>query len=192
MLARQLKIHLLTEKKMKKRVRRGTREPVGAQTNPASRSFRIADYPFYRIARVAGLYTACLDHELKPRGMDQPHWRVLMILSEHNPASMGLIAKLAVMKLPTVVRLVQRMTEEGLVRNAPRASDQRVMEVRITPQGLRALVVVKRVAAEVYAHAIKGLALSEVEQMNDLLGRVEGNLETTRRERKGRAASRAA
>src|SRR5262245_7771463 len=117
---------------MKSSAARTATESLRARAVPTSKSFRIADYPFYRNARVAGLYSDCLERELKPRGMDQPRWRVLMILNEHNPASMGLIAQMAVMKLPTVLKLVQRMTDEGLVRNAPRLSDQRVTEVSIT------------------------------------------------------------
>ena len=59
----------------------------GRLADPASVEFRIANYPFYRMARVSNLYAACLDRGRKPRGMDQPRWRVLMILSEHNPAA---------------------------------------------------------------------------------------------------------
>jgi DNA-binding MarR family transcriptional regulator len=163
-----------------------------SRTSPASKSFQIAEYPFYRIARVAALYSECLDRELKPRGMDQPHWRVLMILNEHNPASMGVIADLAVMKLPTLLKLVRRMTDEDLVRNGARLSDQRVTEVSITPRGRKALVLIRRVAAEVYAQVTANLSSRDVETLNALLGRVETNLSTMRREHKRQTASDAA
>lgn len=159
------------------------------RTSPASKSFRIADYPFYRIARVAGLYSECLDRELKPRGMDQPRWRVLMILNEHSPAAMGAIAELAVMKLPTLLKLVQRMTEEDLVRNGPRLSDQRVTEVSITPRGRKALVVIRRVAAEVYSQVTSHLSSKDIESLNNVLGGLEQNLLTMRRERRQAAAA---
>jgi MarR family transcriptional regulator, organic hydroperoxide resistance regulator len=175
---------------MKSSAARVATESLRSRAVPTSKSFRIADYPFYRIARVAGLYSVCLERELKPRGMDQPRWRVLMILNEHNPASMGLIAQMAVMKLPTVLKLVQRMTEEGLVRNAPRASDQRVTEASITASGRRALVMIKRVAADVYGRATAKLSLPEIEQLNAILGHVEQNLEVTRREHRLRSTSR--
>jgi DNA-binding MarR family transcriptional regulator len=154
----------------------GHRDGAETPADPASPTFRIADYTFYRMARAGSLYARRLERALKPRGMDQPHWRVLMILQEHEPASMGLIAELAVMKLPTVVKLVQRMVEEGYVRTAPRLSDQRVMEVGITPLGRRELVHVKRAAAEVYRAAIEGLEAAEVARLNALLGHLERNL----------------
>lgn len=161
-------------------VERGRESRGGAgaavPADPASEAFRIADYTFYRIARAGSLYARRLERALKPRGMDQPHWRVLMILHEHEPASMGLIAELAVMKLPTVVKLIQRMVEEGYVRAAPRLSDQRVMEVGITPRGRRELLHVKRAASEVYRVAVDGLSEAEVARLNELLGHLERNL----------------
>ena len=146
-------------------------------SDPGGRAFRIANYPFYRIARVNNLYARCLDRELKPRGMDQPRWRVLMILSEHNPAAMGLIAEMAVMKLPTVVKLVRRMVEEGLVRNSPRARDRRVSDVTITTAGRRGLVVVKRAASVVYAHAAENLGDAQLAALNATLRQVEISLQ---------------
>jgi DNA-binding MarR family transcriptional regulator len=161
------------------------------ETNPISDSFRIAEYPFYRIARVAGLYTDCLERELKPRGMDQPHWRILMILREHHPAAMGFIAELAVMKLPTLFKVIRRMTNEGLVRHGPRPSDQRVTEVSITPRGRRALVMIRAVAAQVYTHVTSNLTAKEIAVLNELLGRMEANL-LDMRGRKTRSAADAA
>lgn len=161
------------------------------RTNPASKSFRIADYPFYRLNRVAALYSECLDRELKPRGMDQPRWRVLMILNEHNPAAMGAIAELAVMKLPTLLKVVQRMTEEGLVRNGPRLSDQRVTEVSITPKGRKSLTLIRRVASNVYSRVTSQLSSKDVETLNALLGNLEESFLTLRRERRRTVATAA-
>lgn len=161
------------------------------RTNPASKSFRIADYPFYRLNRVAALYSECLDRELKPRGMDQPRWRVLMILNEHNPASMGHIAELAVMKLPTLLKVVQRMTEEGLVRNGPRLSDQRVTEVSITPKGRKSLTIIRRVASTVYSRVTSQLSSKDVEALNALLGNLEQSFLAMRSERRRTTATAA-
>jgi len=162
---------------------RHTAEPrVGV--SPVSKSFRIADYPFHRIGRVAALYSECLDRELKPRGMDAPRWRVLLILDEHSPAAMSLIAELAVMKLPTLLKLVQRMTEEGWVRNGPRLSDQRVTEVSITPRGKKALTMIRRAAADVYAKVTSHLTSRDIEALNAVLGGLENHLLSMKRERR--------
>lgn len=152
-----------------------------ARTSPASETFQIANYPFYRLSRVVALYTECLDRELKPRGMDQPRWRVLMILNEHDPAAMGLIAELAVMKLPTLLKVVRRMEDEGLVRTGSRLSDQRVTEVSITARGRKSLTLVRKVAADVYEKVTAQLSSADIEALNALLGNLESSLLALRR-----------
>lgn len=158
---------------------RRTNRPANAvaPAGPASPEFRIADYPFYLIARVAGLYARRLERALKPHGMDQPRWRVLMILAEHNGASMGLVAELAVMKLPTLFKVVRRMQEAGLVEATPRASDQRFIDVRITAAGRRQLVFIKQAAASAYAEASAGLADDELRGLNEVLKSMAVNLQ---------------
>ncbi|HEY0938931.1 MAG TPA: MarR family transcriptional regulator [Steroidobacter sp.] len=160
---------------------RASTDSARARTSPASETFQIADYPFYRLSRVAALYTECLDRELKPRGMDQPRWRVLMILNEHDPAAMGLIAELAVMKLPTLLKVVRRMEEEGLVRTGARLSDQRVTEVSITARGRKSLSLVRKVAADVYEKVTAPFSVDDIETLNALLGNLESSLLTLRR-----------
>jgi DNA-binding MarR family transcriptional regulator len=125
---------------------------------------------------VASLYTRSLDRALKPRGLDQPQWRVLMILREHDAAPMGTIAELAVMQLPTVVKLIQRMTRAGLVAVAPRERDRRIVEVRLTAEGRGALAHVRRAASVVYRRALAGLPAGEVDRVLAALARTEANL----------------
>lgn len=159
-----------------------TATPARSRTSPAHPDFRLATYPFYRVTRIAGLYAQCLDHELKPRGMDQPRSRVLMLLSEHSPSAMGELAEKTVMKLPTLLKLVQRMADEGLVRHGPRPTDQRVTEVSITPKGRQALRAIRRVAAQVYEQVISDFSAREVEALNSLLGELEEDLLRQRRQ----------
>lgn len=159
-----------------------TAPPAGSRTSPVHPEFRLAQYPFYRVTRISGLYAQCLDHELKPRGMDQPRSRVLMLLSEHSPSAMGELAEHTVMKLPTLLKLVQRMADEGLVRHEPRLTDQRVTEVRITPKGRQALRAIRRVAARVYEQVISDFSAREVETLNKLLGKLEDDLLRQRRQ----------
>jgi MarR family transcriptional regulator, organic hydroperoxide resistance regulator len=167
-------------------------DAVRARTSPASETFEIANYPFYRLSRVVALYTECLDRELKPRGMDQPRWRVLMILSEHDPAAMGLIAELAVMKLPTLLKVVRRMEEEGMVRTGTRLSDQRVTEVSITARGRKNLGLVRKVAADVYEKVTAALSSADIEALNALLENLEGSLLKLRRAPRREALAAAA
>jgi DNA-binding MarR family transcriptional regulator len=150
--------------------------PARLRSDPASPGFRIADYPFYLLNRIAGRYAIDMSDALKAIGTDLPTWRALMILHERSPRSVSEIAVQAVIRLSTMTRVVRRLERAGLVRLARRTSDARVTEVVITPQGLAAVRRVREVAGRVYARAFADFAPRDIEALNGLLVRVMRNL----------------
>lgn len=148
----------------------------GDSADPADTSFRITEYPFYLIARVGGLYSMRLERSLKSRGLNQAVWRVLMVLAEYDGASMGEIAELAVMKLTTLLKLVRRLEKSGFVKSSTRASDRRVIDLRITERGRCELEVIKLVAGRAYADATAGIGRSGLRQLKSVLRAMEANL----------------
>ena len=159
------------------RARTGPR-PAGARlrSDPASPGFRIADYPFYLVNRAAARYAIDMGKALKGIGMDLPTWRALMILHECSPRSVTEIAEQAVIRLSTMTRVVQRLDRSGLVQLASRPSDGRVTDVAITPRGLDAVRRVREVAGRMFQRAFGDFSASEIETLNELLGRVFRNL----------------
>jgi len=146
------------------------------RSDPASPGFRIADYPFYLLNRIAGRYAIDMSDALKAIGMDLPTWRALMILHERSPRSVSEIAVQAVVRLSTMTRVVRRLERAGLVHLATRSSDARVTEVQITTRGEEALRRVREVAGRVYARAFADFSPREIELLNGLLVRVMSNL----------------
>ncbi len=152
--------------------------PAGARlrSDPASPGFRIGDYPFYLVNRIAGRYAIDMSDALKAIGMDLPTWRALMILHERSPRSVSEIAVQAVIRLSTMTRVVRRLERSGLVHLATRSSDARVTEVVITPRGLEAVRRVREVAGRVYHRAFADFSERDIEALNGLLVRVMRNL----------------
>lgn len=144
--------------------------------HPASQSFELEKYPFFLMAQAWSTYSDVMSSVLKSIDMDPPRWRVLMILGDSSPCSVSGIADKAVMKLPTITRIVQRMQEEDLVRCAPRAQDNRVTEVFLTGQGRDALRQVKKVAGNIFERAFDGLENTEINQLNSVLRHIQKNL----------------
>jgi DNA-binding MarR family transcriptional regulator len=68
-------------------------------------------------------------------GFTPSDWRVLATLASGEPSSIGRLAQIAVMKQPTVTRLLDRMEASGHVRRLPSGGDRRVTLVAITPAG---------------------------------------------------------
>jgi DNA-binding MarR family transcriptional regulator len=146
------------------------------RSDPASPGFRIADYPFYLVNRIAGRYAIDMSDALKSIGMDLPTWRALMILHERSPRSVTEIADQAVIRLSTMTRVVQRLGRNGLVRLANRPSDARVTDVAITALGIDAVRRVREVASRMYQRAFSDFSARDLETLNQLLGRIQHNL----------------
>jgi hypothetical protein len=74
---------------MEKNMTEGRRTAHWRRADPVDPDFKIASSPFYWLARVDGRYTLAMDAVLKRIGMDVPRWRILMLLTEHSPASVS-------------------------------------------------------------------------------------------------------
>lgn len=145
--------------------------------NPGSESFQVDRYPFFQLNRVASRYNVVIDAELRGIGIDIPTWRVLMILGETCPLSLGQVAKLAVINLSTMMRIVERMEKAGLIKSGGSPADGRITELTLTAAGRAKLAQARKVTAPVYQRVIRGFSASDFSQLLDLLQRLYTNLE---------------
>jgi len=131
--------------------------PLRRQKNdPSAGNFSLDDYPFYLMTRAMAAYYGLLEEALKKVGVDQPRWRVLMILGAKNPSNMSELSERAVIKNSTMTRLIQRMQAQGLVRVAPNPDDNRISEVYLTAVGEERLNMVRDVGGQIFRHAFGG------------------------------------
>jgi DNA-binding MarR family transcriptional regulator len=144
--------------------------------DPAFSEFRIADSPFYLLARTTARYSIDMENALHAIDMDLPSWRTLMILSEHNPSSVSEIADRAVMRLSTMTRVIQRLEKRGLLKVKRRAGDARVSEVFINAKGVSAAQQVRKIASRFYNIAFHDFDAAQIDALNALVRRVSDNL----------------
>lgn len=144
--------------------------------DPGTPAFRLEYYPFYLLNRAASRYNAVIERALRPLDIDIPTWRVLMILGEEAPRSIGQIAENAVINISTMTRIIQRMTQAELVSCEPRPDDNRVTEVFLTAKGEQKLAACRRAVAPVYAALIKGFSRPQFEAMIATLHQFYRNL----------------
>lgn len=145
--------------------------------NPGTPAFRLDHYPFYRLNRAVSRYNVVIEARLRTIGIDIPTWRVLMVLGEQSPRSVGQIADAAVINLSTMMRIIQRMTGAGLVSSAPNSADARVTDVSLTPQGAATLAEARRLTAPVYGKLIAGFSARDFDRLIALLARLDANLD---------------
>jgi len=124
---------------------------------PGSEDFSYEDFPFYWIALVHLTYTQKLERILKKLGTDIPTRRVLLMLNRHGTLSISELATHVITKPSTMVRIVYRMRDEGLIGTATNAADARVTDVSITPEGEALLVKIHQMSARIFKEFYKGL-----------------------------------
>ncbi len=131
------------------------------------RIFEREQWPFYWLTRVVGRYLQQLERRLKKIGLDVPRWRVLMCLEGDEAISVSEIAELAIVKLPTMMKIVQRMQAEGLVTCSARVSDGRVTEVRLTDVGAKARKAALEIAMNLYERSFREVSPDREARLNE-------------------------
>lgn len=144
--------------------------------DPGSPAFQLDRYPFYLLNRAVSRYSVVIETRLRAIDLDIPNWRVLMVLGERAPRSIGQIADACVINLSTMMRIIGRMKLAGLVTSAARPSDARVTEVFLTEQGAARLEAARTITAPIYQAVIEGFSARDFDQMIRHLGRLYDNL----------------
>ncbi|WP_343611048.1 MarR family winged helix-turn-helix transcriptional regulator [Novosphingobium sp.] len=148
--------------------------PVTTPTDPDE--FRMEQWPFYWLTRFTGHYLQRIELTLKAIGLDVPRWRVLMSLRNRDVLSVSEIADHAIVKLPTMTKIIQRMQVDGLVVSQQSATDGRVTEVRLTQAGREAGEQAWKAANRIYRRAFENVEAGEIDMLNALLQRLSYNL----------------
>jgi DNA-binding MarR family transcriptional regulator len=144
--------------------------------DPASARFQVEKYPFYLLNRLVSRYNIVVESRLQDVGLDIPYWRVLMVLGQKSPRSIGQLAETTVIPVSTITRIVQRMTAAGLIGCAPLESDNRVVQVSLTPVGRKKLREARKRTAPIYSKVIQGLSPMQFEELCASLDRLHDNL----------------
>lgn len=147
---------------------------VGASlSDPLSPDFRSDHYPFAYVSRVSLLYNTALSEKLKLVGLDQPSWRILMVLADQSPCNISRIIESTALKQSTLTRMIQRMRRDGLIETRSRDEDQRIVDVYVTDAGRAATEKARPLASNVFKRGVSGLSHDELMKLMGLLARIE-------------------
>lgn len=150
--------------------------PNAESIDPAHPDFRMEDWPLYWVMRVGRQYTMDLDRALKRIGMDVARWRVLIILSEHEQASVTTLSDHAIIKLPTMTKTIARMEAQGLVQTFSNPEDRRVTLVEVTDLGREKTALVRQQASRIFQSAFHGISPEETTELVATMKKVFANL----------------
>lgn len=139
--------------------------------------FKTQAWPFFWVTHAAALYLSRLERSLKKVGLDIARWRVLMCVGPQDALGISEIADLAIVKLPTMMKIIQRMEADGMVSCRPREEDGRFTDVTLTEIGVAAREQAWALAQKIYERAFAEIAPAENAQLNLTLSHVVANLE---------------
>jgi MarR family transcriptional regulator, organic hydroperoxide resistance regulator len=142
------------------------------RADAADPAFILEDSPFFLMNQATGAYALAMEQALKAVGADIPRWRVLMLAHERGPISVGEIAALGMLKLPTATKVVQRLSLEGLLSVTRSTADGRVTEVTCTPDGAEMVAKVRVVASARFHEAFDTFSAAELDLLNGMLRRI--------------------
>lgn len=132
----------------------------------------VDDYLGYLLGQANHALYKEFDSHVRAAGLSSIEWRVLATLHDGQPLTVSQLAHEILSKQPTVTKLVQRMSEQGLVELLADPADQRRTLVTVTASGRR---LVKPLVSKARVHEtvmLNALAASEKAALKKLLGKI--------------------
>lgn len=100
-------------------------------------SLRLADQLCFSLYAASRAVTAAYAPLLAPLGLTYPQYLVMLVLWETDGASVKQIGEALMLDSGTLTPLLKRLETQGLVRRSRSTTDERVVEIHLTPQGKR-------------------------------------------------------
>jgi DNA-binding MarR family transcriptional regulator len=143
-----------------------------AETPDVTMHHFVDDYLPAMLAQASHLISSEFHAVARAHGYSVSEWRVLATLEGGDPVSIGRLAQVAILKQPTVTRILDRMASDGIVERMSHASDRRVTLVRITGRGKRAVRRLKKLALEHEQRVLEPFGAASVATLKRMLRRM--------------------
>lgn len=142
------------------------------QGSVGARTFVIEESLGYLVNRAARLMARELAERLQPAGVGIGAWAVLLFLWARDGVTQAELARVVAIEPPTMVRTIDRMVRDGLVKRAADPRDGRLTRIHLTPRArsLRDTVIPEAIAVN---DAIGGrLTPTEARTLHRLLAKL--------------------
>lgn len=134
-----------------------------------------------RLGEVARCWRGVLDTRLRPVGLTQAKWLVLVQLHRLGDglSQTALSAELRI-EGPTLVRLLDLLEHDGFVHRQAQADDRRTKAIRLTELGKRKIAEVEPIASELREELLAGVSQADLRACIRVFDRIKGNAATLR------------
>jgi len=117
-----------------------------------------------------------LDRRLRPLGFSHSRWLLLMHLSRNDGCTHRELAQSMGIEAPTLVKLVDHMEKEGLLKRCASETDRRVKHLRLSESGKEVVENIRTYASDLRNEMLSGLSQSDIKTSLDVLNNIRSKL----------------
>ncbi len=136
---------------------------------------RLRDFGFL-LKEVSRLYSLRFERSAAEMSLTLPLCKVLAYLERNEGIHQSRLAELTSIEPMTMVRLINRMEEDGLVERRADPADRRVCSLYLTAKATPTVKKIWRLGDEVRSEIFRGIRKAEREAFLDVLDRLRQNL----------------
>lgn len=130
----------------------------------------------FLVSDVARLLRRNFNRRAQELGLSQAQWQALAYLSRQEGVNQVTLAESLEIQPITLVRLIDRLQEAGLVAREPDPEDRRAVRLYLTPAAVPLLARMWSLAAETREEAMAELSEESREMLIETLRRMKQNL----------------
>ena len=128
--------------------------------------------------RILVHFRSQMDEKLRPQGVTTAQLQVLKVVRDEPGVSGAQLARACYVTPQSAQSLLTGLEKDGwIVRSKDRGND-RILAVRLTPDGERLLLTAQRAAKVIEGKLWRGVAESSIEALNGVLEQCLANLES--------------
>ena len=117
-----------------------------------------------------------LDRRLRPLGFSHSRWLLLLHLSRHDGCTHRELAQFMGIEAATLVRSVDHMEQEGLLKRCGSETDRRVKHLHLSDAGKKVVEDIRSYAADLRKEVLAGLSQAEIKTALDVLNNIRSKL----------------
>lgn len=128
----------------------------------------------FRLGRLARRWRARLDEKMRPHGLTQARWVVMLQLSRGGDGfQQKALAGFVGIEGPTLVHILDKLEKRALIERRQDKADRRGKTVHLTAEGWRMIEVIDAVAAEVRHEHLADISDGDLAHCLSVLERIE-------------------
>lgn len=117
-----------------------------------------------------------LDRRLRPLGFSHSRWLLLLHLSRNDGCTHRELAESMGIEAATLVKLVDHMEKEGLLKRCASETDRRVKHLRLSAEGKKVVENIRSYATDLRKEVLSGLSPAEIKTALDVLNNIRSKL----------------